>query len=98
MAADALLARQELRSTSGAGGHAAVEDAVAAQFASEISEYAKPTFERLRRTRNAEQYFDPDAPPITDQDAEWAIDTAKAAVAAVEALIESGVVTRFEQS
>jgi len=79
MAADALLARQALRSTNTTDGHAAVEDAVSAQFAYEIPEYAKPTFERLRRTRSAEQYFDPDAPPITEQGATWAFNTTGAA-------------------
>jgi hypothetical protein len=50
MAAESLLARQGLRATGGDGSHMAVEDAVAAQFAAEIPEFAKPTFERFRRT------------------------------------------------
>ena len=53
-----------------------VEDAVSAQFAAEIPAFAKPTFERLRRTRHTAQYFDPSAAPITKPDAEWAIQKA----------------------
>ena len=98
MAADALLARQGLRATGGGGSHAIVEDAVSAQFGSEISEYTKPTFERLRRTRNAEQYFDPSAPEITSADAEWAIATAEAAIAAVQDLLTAGSLKRFDQT
>lgn len=97
MGADALLVRQELRATGGAGSHAVVEDAISAQFSDEIQRYAKPVFERFRRARNAAQYFDPDAPELTDSDARWAIDTAQDAVAAVAALLESGRVTRFRQ-
>jgi hypothetical protein len=57
MAAESLLARQGLRATGGDGSHMAVEDAVSAQFASDIRAFAKPTFERLRRTRHSAQYF-----------------------------------------
>ena len=46
MAAESLLARQGLRATGGDGSHMTVEDAVAAQFAADIPEFAKPTFER----------------------------------------------------
>jgi len=59
MAAEALVIRQGLRSTGGEGSHVTVEDAVSAQFAGHIEQFAKPTFERLRRTRHAAQYFDP---------------------------------------
>jgi hypothetical protein len=52
MAAEALLARQGLRATAGDGSYMSVEDAVSSQFASEIPAFAKPTFERLRRTRH----------------------------------------------
>jgi hypothetical protein len=76
MAAESLLARQGLRATGGDGSHMAVEDAVAAQFAVDIPEFAKPTFERFRRTRHSAQYFDPDAAPITEPDASWAIEKA----------------------
>lgn len=67
----------------------AVEDAVAAQFAADIPEFAKPTFERFRRTRHSAQYFDPDAAPITEQDASWAIEKATGAVSRVMALLAS---------
>jgi hypothetical protein len=50
MAAEAVLGRQGLRATSGDGSHMSVEDAVSAQFAADIPAFAKPTFERLRRT------------------------------------------------
>lgn len=59
-----------------------VEDAVSAQFSADIPAFAKPTFERLRRTRRTVQYFDPAAPPITESDAAWAIEKADSAVAA----------------
>ena len=89
MAAESLLARQGLRATGGDGSHMAVEDAVAAQFAADIPEFAKPTFERFRRTRHSAQYFDPDAAPITKPDASWAIEKATAAVSHVRALLAS---------
>jgi hypothetical protein len=50
MAAESLLARQGLRATGGDGSHMAVEDAVSAQFATDIRAFAKPTFERLAHT------------------------------------------------
>jgi hypothetical protein len=59
MAAEALLARQGLRAAGGDGSHMAVEDAVSAQFATDIPAFAKPTFERFRRTRHSAQYFGP---------------------------------------
>ena len=74
MAAEALLIRQGLRSTSGDGSHVTVEDAVSAQFGGHIDHFAKPTFERLRRTRHSAQYFDPSAPPLGVADAEWALE------------------------
>ena len=68
MAAEALLGRQGLRATGGDGSHMAVEDAVSAQFGDGIPAFAKPTFERLRRTRHTAQYFDPSAAPISSAD------------------------------
>ena len=65
-----------------------VEDAVSAQFAADIPAFAKPTFERLRRTRHTAQYFDPAAPPITSADAQWAISKAADVLAGVKALLE----------
>jgi hypothetical protein len=55
--------------TGGEGSHMTVEDAVSAQFAGDIPVFAKPAFERFRRTRHSAQYFDPDAAPITNADA-----------------------------
>ena len=87
MAAESLLACQGLRATGGEGSHMTVEDAVSAQFAADIPAFAKPSFERLRRTRHTAQYFDPTAAPITDADASWAIEKAMAALSGVKALL-----------
>lgn len=95
MAAEALLGRQGLRATGGDGSHMSVEDAVSAQFAAEIPAFAKPTFERLRRTRHTAQYFDPSAAPITEPDAEWAIEKATAALAGAKALLSATPPGRF---
>jgi hypothetical protein len=65
----------------------AVEDAVSAQFGGDIPAFAKPTFERFRRTRHSAQYFDPDAAPITEADSAWAIEKARAALAGVSRLL-----------
>src|SRR5580704_7720979 len=95
MAAEALLARQALRATGGDGSHMTVEDAVSAQFKAEIPAFAKPTFERFRRTRHQAQYFDPSAAPITRPDAEWAIEKATAAVSAARDLLAASPPERF---
>ena len=95
MAAEALLARQGLRATGGEGSHMSVEDAVSAQFAAVIPAFAKPTFERLRRTRHTAQYFDPSAAPITKPDAAWAIEKATAALAGARALLSATPPERF---
>jgi hypothetical protein len=95
MAAEALLGRQGLRATGGDGSRMSVEDAVSAQFATEIPAFAKPTFERLRRTRHTAQYFDPSAAPITKPDAEWAIEKATAALDGVKALLSATPPDRF---
>jgi hypothetical protein len=96
MAAESLLARQGLRATSGDGSHVAVEDAVSAQFATDISAFVKPTFERFRRTRHSAQYFDPSAAPITKSDAVWAIEKATAAVAGAKVLLSASSLERFD--
>lgn len=95
MSAEALLARQGLRATGGDGSHMSVEDAVSAQFAAAIEAFAKPTFERFRRTRHTAQYFDPSAAPITKQDAEWAIEKATAAVAGTQSVLSATPPERF---
>ncbi len=95
MATEALLARQRLRATGGDGSHMCVEDAVSAQFAADIPAFAKPTFERLRRTRHTAQYFDPAAAPVTESDAAWAIEKAAAAVSAIRELLNAGSLDQF---
>jgi hypothetical protein len=95
MAAEALLARQGLRATGGDGSHMSVEDAVSAQFAVEIPAFAKPIFERLRRTRHTAQYFDPSAAPITKPDAEWAIQKATEALAGAKTVRSATPPERF---
>jgi hypothetical protein len=90
MAAEALLARQALRSTGGEGGHRNVEAAVAAQFKDAVPALAQPTFERLRGTRHSVEYFEPGRPSVTDQDASWALDKATEALAGARSLIHAG--------
>lgn len=96
MAAEALLARQGLRATGGDGSHMAVEDAMSAQFAAEIPAFAKPAFERFRRTRHTAQYFDPSAAPISKADAEWAIEKAAGALSGVKTVLSATPPGRFE--
>ncbi len=98
MAAESLLVRQGLRATGGEGSHVTVEDAVSAQFADQIEAFAKPIFERFRRTRHAAQYFDPDAPEITEADAAWAIDTARSAAHDTRRISLRGWIRRFDLS
>jgi hypothetical protein len=95
MAAESLLARQGLRATGGDGSHMTVEDSVSAQFATEIPAFAKPTFDRFRRTRHSAQYFDPDAAPITEADASWAIEKATAALSGTKALLSASSLGRY---
>ncbi len=51
--------------------------------------FAKPTFERFRRTRHSAQYPDPDAPEVTSEDAGWAIATARSALNGVRLISDS---------
>jgi len=67
----------------------------ASQFTEAIPAFAKPTFERFRRTRHSAQYFDPEAAPITRADASWAIEKATAALAGVKALLKDSPPGRF---
>ena len=87
--AESLLVRQALRATGGDGSHATVEDAISSQFAGQVPAFAKPTFERFRRTRHSAQYSDPDAPEVTDDDAKWAIRTARSALGGVRRISEA---------
>ncbi len=95
MAAEALLARQGLRATGGNGSHITVENAVSAQFSTDIPAFGKATFTRLRRTRHSAQYLDLTAAPITERDASWAIGKAATALAEVNALLASSPPGRF---
>lgn len=95
MAAESLLMRQGLRATGGDGSHMAVEDAVSAQFGTQIPAFIKRTFEQLRRTRHTAQYFDPTAAPITERDAVWAIGKAEAALSGAKALLAASPPERF---
>lgn len=95
IAAEALLVCQGLRATGGDGSHMTVEDAISAQFAETIAEFAKPTFERLRRTRHSAQYFDPSAPEISVEDAQWALVTATAAVSGAAAVLQHSPPPRY---
>ena len=96
MAAEALLIRQGLRATGGEGPHMTVEDAVSAQFARFIPAFAKPTFERLRRTRHSVQYFDPSNAEVSADDSEWALSTARSVVQAVADLLSNDPPDLFE--
>ena len=87
MAAEALLTRQGLRATGGEGSHMTVEDAISAQYAKQIPGFAKPTFERLRRTRHSAQYFDPSSAEISADDSAYALSTARTVVVAVGRLL-----------
>jgi uncharacterized protein (UPF0332 family) len=87
MAAEALLVRQGLRATGGEGSHVTVEDAISGQYSTLIPGFAKPTFERLRRTRHAAQYFDPSSGEISAEDSEWALTTSRRVVVAVAQLL-----------
>jgi hypothetical protein len=95
MTAESLLVRQGLRATGGDGSHMTVEDAVSAQFSERMPGFAKPAFERFRRTRHSAQYFDPQAAPITRSDASWAIEKATAVVAAAQELLVNSPPGRF---
>lgn len=86
-AAEALLICQGLRATGAEGSHVTVEDAISAQFTRLIPGFAKPTFERLRRTRHSVQYFDPSNVEISVDDSEWAISTATKVVQTVQQIL-----------
>ena len=96
MAAEALLVGQGLRATGGDGSHVTVEDSVSAQFSGEVEVFAKPTFERFRRLRHSAQYFDPDMPEVTEEDAEWAITTGGAAMDGARHISEQGSLPPFD--
>ena len=87
MAAEVLLIRQGLRATGGEGSHVTVEDATSAQYSRQIPGLAKPTFERLRRTRHSAQYFDLSSAEISAEDSAWALSTARTVVEAVALLL-----------
>ena len=57
-----------------------------------------PTLERFRRMRHSAQYYDPDGPAITHDDAAWAISTAQSATEGTRRISEGGGLSRFELS
>ena len=79
--------RLGLRATAGEGSHVTVEAAVSDQFERRISGFAKPTFDRFRRMRQAAQCFGPSAPDITDQDVAWAMKIAESVLHSTVELI-----------
>lgn len=56
-----------------------------------------PTFERFRRTRHSAQYFDPDAVPITEADATWAIEKATSSLEEAKSLLAKSPPGRFSE-
>lgn len=95
LSATALLGAQGLRASASQGGHVAVEDAVSAQFADRHPGFGKPRFERMRRTRHSAEYPTPEGPPITPDDAAWALDQATAALTFARELISRGELAIF---
>ncbi len=92
--ATALLAAQGLRATS-RGGHIAVQDAVHTQFASTVRVFR--SFSRIRRARNSFEYPDSDTHgPILD-DVTDALTTAHTALDAATRILDSGLLTTWEQ-
>lgn len=85
-----------LRATGGDGSHMTVEDAISGQYANLIPGFAKPTFERLRRTRHSAQYFDPTSAEISADDSAWALSTARSVVEAVGHLLAADPPGLFE--
>ena len=73
-----------------------VEDAISAQYAKQIPGLAKPTFERLRRTRHSAQYFDPSSAEISAEDSAWALSTARTVVEEVRQLLAADPPEPFE--
>lgn len=94
-ASAALLAVQGLRATT-RGGHIALIDAVRAQFNDHGGMEVFGRLGRLRRRRNATEYPDPDSPTVTVEEAERALETARATVHAAKQLIKSGRLEPFE--
>lgn len=79
----AVLAKQGLRATR-KGGHIAVQRAVGAQLGNQGRPVTR-AFSRLRRERNDNEYPDVGHVPITDTEAQDALDGAKMIVAAMRA-------------
>lgn len=95
MAGEALLLLQGLRATGGDGSHVTVEDAVCAQFGSQVQDFTKAIFERFRQGRHAAQYFDPSGADKTSTDAEWALETAARALQQAGALAAGGALDPY---
>lgn len=94
-ASAALLATQGLRATT-RGGHIAVIDAVRAQFNERGGMAVFGRLHALRRRRNRTEYPDPGSPGVNEDDAQQALDTARATLDAVKRLLDSGQLEPFE--
>ena len=82
--ATALLAHQGLRPTS-TGGHLVIVEAINAQFPGVVG---LKSIDRLRRRRNQAEYPDPhNYDPVTTDEVEDAIETARECLAATEKLV-----------
>jgi len=88
--AASLLAMQGLRATS-RGGHAAIQDAVAAQFGASISAFK--SFGRIRRARNRFEYPDSDSPGPSAADIADVIAVAKQARDAATAILANDMLS-----
>jgi hypothetical protein len=93
-ACTALLAQQGLRSTQ-KGGHIAVADAVRAQFNGPNGSSAFLKLHDLRHTRADSQYPWDTTPPITQDDANYCLDTSREIIAAVKKVLVSGHLGTF---
>jgi uncharacterized protein (UPF0332 family) len=88
--AAALLAAQGLRATS-RGGHIAVQDAIAAQFANTVRAFK--SFSRIRRARNNFEYPDTDTGGPSLDDVHDAIATAATAKNSAATILDQNVLT-----
>lgn len=94
-ASAALLAVQGLRATT-RGGHVAVIDAVRAQFNDRTGMQVFGKIHRLRRRRNETEYPSADSPGVRQEDADYAMSVAEETVRAVQQLLATGRLERFD--
>jgi uncharacterized protein (UPF0332 family) len=85
-AADAIVLLHGYRTAARPGAHEATHAFAAAAL--DASPFAEPTASTFRQGRNASEYFDPERPiDKTKDDAQWAVDQARSACAAVESAL-----------